>query len=209
MQGREYGGDGDHVVKRGPGTPIATPTSFERMEVRLETIEVRRLGRRLLEDCLEDVLRIELAVQAELGEIYSHETWGAEHFLADRPEKWELSFGAFAGAGLVGFLIASRNGDDVHLHRLATDPATRRRASALALLLEVERAAMGKGLGRVTLSVTTANARAIRLYRGLGYRPLAGVDLEAYASRHGVAPAGDHVIADGRSYLILARTPGS
>jgi ribosomal protein S18 acetylase RimI-like enzyme len=164
---------------------------------------VRRLDRDLLGAHLAEVLGIEAAALHELGDAYSHERWGADHFLAERPAKWALSFGAFRGDRLVGFLIASRHGDDAHLHRLAVHPEARGAAWARRLVAAAEGAARAHRLSRFTLSVASANARALRLYRALGYRPLEGDAIRSYARERGVAPAGAEVLAAGRRYRIL------
>jgi len=66
-----------------------------------------------------------------------------------------------------------------------------------------EGAARAHRLSRLTLSVASANARALRLYRSLGYRPLEGDAIRSYARERGVAPAGAEVLAAGRRYRIF------
>jgi ribosomal protein S18 acetylase RimI-like enzyme len=170
---------------------------------------VRRLDRDLLGAHLAEVLGIEAAARHEMGDAYSHEAWGAEHFLAERPAKWALSFGAFLDDRLVGFLIASRHGDDAHLHRLAVHPEARGAAFARHLLAAVEGEARAHRLSRLTLSVASANARALRLFRAFGYRPLEGDAIRSYARARGVVPAGAEVEAAGHRYRILYKAiPG-
>lgn len=169
-----------------------------------DRFELRRLDRATLETHLAAALELEAASHAELGDAYSHEPWNATHFLAEREGKWELSAGAFAAGRLVGIVIASRTTGGAHLHRLAVRRESRRAGIARALVEFVARTALASGIDRITLSVAAANLDAIAVWERLGFRPLGGPALAAFAAERGLAVDGGGVWVEGRPYRIFA-----
>ncbi len=168
-------------------------------------VALRTLDRATLQQHLEDALAIDDAARAELGDAYSHESWGADAFLAERPGKWRVSTGAFAGGRLVGFLIASISREELHLHRLAVAPAARRLPVAVPLMARAEALARQVGLPSLSLSVALENVHARAFYQRLGYGPLEGDALRAYAAARGLACDRTLVRAAGREYAIMRK----
>jgi ribosomal protein S18 acetylase RimI-like enzyme len=73
---------------------------------------------------------------------------------------------------LVGTVRSRREGDTVHVCRLAVDPGFRRRGIARRLLAELEsRALAGKPApARFALFTAEVDSGAVALYEGCGYR---------------------------------------
>jgi N6-L-threonylcarbamoyladenine synthase len=69
----------------------------------------------------------------------------------------------------VGFLLADRVRDEVHVLAVAVVPERRRRGIARALVLAALARAAGEGAARAHLEVRAGNAPALSLYRGLGF----------------------------------------
>lgn len=73
------------------------------------------------------------------------------------------------GPDILGFLIATRAGDDFELTDLGTAPAHRRCGVASALLEALIESARSLGLRQIFLEVRTSNAGARALYDNLGF----------------------------------------
>lgn len=187
-----------YVLSLAEGTPAEPGRPFE----------LRPLERRFLEEHLPAALELEAAARAELGDAYSHEEWTAAHFLAERDGKWELSTGAFYGARLLGFLIASRTSGGAHIHRIAVRPEARRSGIARAMVEHVVRRAREAAAARLTLSVAAGNRAAIAFWERMGFHPLTGAALAAFAAHRGLEARAEGVRADGRAYRIFARPLG-
>jgi glycosyltransferase involved in cell wall biosynthesis len=97
---------------------------------------------------------------------YDDEPWERENFTRPLPGKKELSLVAMASGEPIGFLVASRRPDGVHVNRLAVDPdhwGTGVGSQLLArLLTEVS--------GTVTINCDRRNQPALTLYRRAGFR---------------------------------------
>ncbi|HEX7118633.1 MAG TPA: GNAT family N-acetyltransferase [Longimicrobiales bacterium] len=170
-----------------------------------DAVVLRPLDRAFLARCIDDLVALDAAVRAELGDAYSHEAWGRDEFLAERPSKWRFSIAALGGDRLVGFLIASRDGETGHMHRLAVTPARRHRGIAHLLVGAAESAVRAGGLCTLRLSVGADNAAALAFWMDLGYRALDAAGHRAYAAARGLDSVGDAVRAGGRPYRILEK----
>lgn len=123
-------------------------------------VELRTLSPADIHAQLEDFLACAADVPGEY--------WGASHLLKDLPDKWELSFAAWDGDRVVGYCIASRKAESVHLHHLMVRSERRGEGLGATLLAEFEKRASG----RATLKVAVMNERACRFYRQHGWRPI-------------------------------------
>jgi ribosomal-protein-alanine N-acetyltransferase len=72
-------------------------------------------------------------------------------------------------AGLCAFVLCRLFAGELHVHRLCTRPADRRRGYATALLRHVTAEAGKRGAERAFLEVGAANGTAVSLYRRLGF----------------------------------------
>jgi ribosomal-protein-alanine N-acetyltransferase len=70
---------------------------------------------------------------------------------------------------VVGYLMAWRSADELHILNLAVAPERRRQGLAARLLEAALALARRGGLGAVTLEVRPGNAAARRLYRSFGF----------------------------------------
>jgi GNAT superfamily N-acetyltransferase len=99
-----------------------------------------------------------------LGRDLDWDDWTAEHLLADRPGKWDLSLVAQRGREPVAYAIASRKGGDVHLHHIVVAPAFRNTGVGRVLIDRLRLLASAAGAVRITLKVYRDNPDAIRFY---------------------------------------------
>lgn len=95
------------------------------------------------------------------------DNWTADNLLADRAEKWERSLIAWSGEDIVGWAVASRTGEGVHLHHIVVGTQARRRGVGGRLMAAL--IAASRDCGRLTLKVHPTNTDALRFYRRLGF----------------------------------------
>jgi len=84
------------------------------------------------------------------------------------------------GGQVVGYLMAWRSADELHILNVAVDPRSRRRGLGAALLRTVLEVAAREGMSAVSLEVRPGNEPALGMYRGFGFE-LAGVREGYYA----------------------------
>src|SRR5690606_4715639 len=112
---------------------------------------------------------------------------------------------ALDGGRVVGYAIASRDGRTAHVHRIAVRREARGQGIARGLVEWIEAEARIMGLGELRTSVADANHRALAFWRRLGFRPVEGAALEAYAARRGLPVSGSCYLAGGNRYRVLRR----
>ncbi|MBE3133929.1 MAG: WbqC family protein [Acidobacteria bacterium] len=102
------------------------------------------------------------------------EYWTAEHFLADRPGKWEFSRAVFDPANpkkVLAYAFASRPEPSlVHLHHLMVACDHRGRGLGRQLLTELSHRAALAGVAHLRLKVHPANHRAAAFYLREGFQ---------------------------------------
>jgi ribosomal-protein-alanine N-acetyltransferase len=74
------------------------------------------------------------------------------------------------GKSLCAYVLCRVFAGELHIHRLCTRPAERRKGYAAALLAYVFAAAQKKGVSKVLLEVNASNGAAMSLYRRLGFK---------------------------------------
>lgn len=98
------------------------------------------------------------------------EYWGPEHFLAERPGKWELSAAAWLGGAPVAYAIVSRRApDQAHLHHLMVAPGHRDAGLGRSLLVFAMDHARSRGLQLMSLKVAEVNSDGRRFYERSGF----------------------------------------
>lgn len=119
------------------------------------------------------------AVASLLGELIAldrvieADRWGAEEFRAELPGKFRYSQVALGPGGEpIGFVIASRKGNRVHIHRLAVGEAHQGAGIGQRLVAAAAASALNDGLAMMTLKVSWANESARRFYERLGFSVL-------------------------------------
>ena len=93
------------------------------------------------------------------------EYWAAENFLAERPDKWRLSFGVWLDDRLIGYAILSRPGPEhIHLHHFMVAAEERNVGYGTHMVAEMAARCRVAGADRLTLKTPQDNADAIRFY---------------------------------------------
>ena len=115
---------------------------------------------------LEQVLAIEL--------VSFSMPWSRNLFLAELRNRQIASLLVAIGDDLpdrtvLGYIVAWKVEDELHILDLATAPAHRMRGIAKRLVLELLQGAYRKGARRAFLEVRASNKAAQRLYSGLGF----------------------------------------
>ena len=107
-----------------------------------------------------------LAVAADL----EYETWTEQNFLAERPNKWMLSFALWLGGRPIGYAIISlREPGHAHLHHFIIAKPFRARGLGQQMAVEMERRLRDNDIDRLGLKVAIDNDDALRFYRRHGY----------------------------------------
>ena len=130
----------------------------------MRDVKIYRLGKPSPED-LRKLVELEKRVH-ESSTYYDEAPWGEQNFRKSLPGKDELSSVAAINGRPVGFLIASRPVDGIHVHRLAVDPVAQGAGIASLLLARL----LASSSGPVTVICDPLNAGALELYRRAGFR---------------------------------------
>ncbi len=131
-------------------------------------VRIVPMGRRQLRS----VLRIE-------EECYPR-PWSATLFLSELAQRPSRRYTvATLGPLVVGYTGLMLVDDEGHVTTLTVDPAWHHRGIGTLLLLDLVRAAVGRGVRHLTLEVRVSNSVAQRLYRRFGFAP-AGVRRNYY-----------------------------
>ena len=96
------------------------------------------------------------------------------------PSQLRLPLVVEMGGEVVGYLMAWRSADELHILNLAVDPKRRRHGLGAALLRTVLEVAAREGMTAVSLEVRPGNEPALGMYRTFGFE-LAGVREGYYA----------------------------
>lgn len=124
-------------------------------------VEVVVLSKDFAENNLEKIMEIE--------KDYPHH-WEKKNFLADLPEKWELSRYASFNEDLAGFIIASHKSECFYIHRFMTHRNFRGKGIGKILHLNFEDYCRKTGKSdNICLRVYTDNLKAIGFYHSLDY----------------------------------------
>lgn len=107
--------------------------------------------------------------------------WSPEALLGElEADDLRLPLIAERGGQIVGFLMAWRVAEQLHILNVAADPRNRRQGVGTALLREAARRGLEHGLLEATLEVRRGNAGGRAFYRRHGFRE-AGVRKRYYA----------------------------
>lgn len=124
---------------------------------------------------LDAVLRIEQAV-------YPH-PWSRGNFI-DAMASGYLGQLLMAGDQLLGYFVAMKGVDEVHLLNITVAPEYQRQGWARVMLDALAIWARGQGADWLWLEVRESNARAIGVYESHGYRRV-GLRKNYYPADHG------------------------
>lgn len=135
-----------------------------------EAIDYRIASRELLSRYGAELAELDALIRVERGGLYSTEAWTVSSFTRELPEKYRVSTIALCEGRAVGFCIASRKGDAVHIHRAGIRPGDRHRGIVTRLVHQTEAQARGIGASRITCVMSKGNSPARSILEGMGYR---------------------------------------
>ncbi len=96
--------------------------------------------------------------------------WEREEFMLDLPEKWQHSLIATdENSCIVGFLIASRHDEAIHIHRMAISSEFQGKRVGTTLIRHLCEKASSNGVATITVKVNKDNLLAIRFYQNFGF----------------------------------------
>ncbi len=123
----------------------------------------------------------DLAAVARIERRSFGDPWSPESLLGELVgDDLRLPLVAVLGGEVVGFLMAWRVADQLHILNLASDPRRLRQGVGTALLREAARRGLADGLVEATLEVRRGNASGRAFYRRHGFREV-GVRQRYYA----------------------------
>lgn len=143
------------------------------MKAVLKTVEARFEA--LTPEHLDAVLRVE-------QEAYAH-PWGRRNFEDSLAAGYQAQL-LLADATLLGYFVAMKGVEEVHLLNITVAPAWQRQGWAQVLLDALALWARGQGAQWLWLEVRAGNARAIKVYEAQGFRRV-GQRKDYYPGAHG------------------------
>ena len=108
----------------------------------------------------------------EIDRAIMDDPWTAYNFLTDLEGKWEFSLVALENNIIIGFLICSVRGNNIHIHRIAVSPEHQRRKVGSALMEHLITDCYKSGINSITLKVRDFNINAQKFYEKLGFRKI-------------------------------------
>ena len=107
-----------------------------------------------------------LSIAADIPDDY----WRREHFLADLPEKWALSFAILDAGSVIGYAILSRpDKARVHLHHFMVHVDRRGGGCGSKMIDECVRRATAASVQTLSLKVAVGSDAAQRFYLRHGF----------------------------------------
>lgn len=124
----------------------------------------KKHGNSLIKTLSKPLVEKHMAALIAIAADVPNEYWTEEHFFAERPRKWELSFGVWKER-LVGYAILSQS-VHVHIHHFMIARPERNRGLGKIM---IEEAITRAGDTPLTLKVHKDNHGAIRFYQRHGF----------------------------------------
>jgi ribosomal-protein-alanine N-acetyltransferase len=124
---------------------------------------------------------LDLAAVIAIEEVSFGDAWSPAALLGELiADRLRLPLVAERDGEVVGFLMAWRVADQLHVLNIAADPRCRRQGIGTALLRDAATRGLAEGLVEATLEVRRGNAAARAFYRRHGFRE-SGVRAGYYA----------------------------
>ena len=143
---------------------------------------------------IRDAVAVDLDAVADLERRSFPIPWKREYFASEVGAPFRFNRVARDASGrLLGYVFCAHAGGEIHVHKIATEPAFRRLGLARKLMEEVFVFGERIGAEEVYLEVRESNAAARSFYAGLGFRQV---------GRRG------QYYGDGEDALVLAWSPG-
>jgi RimJ/RimL family protein N-acetyltransferase len=132
------------------------------MVMNLVDIEFKNLNKSMLIANEKSILK----VAADQKEEY----WILDHFLIEKPMKWQLSFGVWAKDKIIGYAILSKqNSQFVHIHHFMLHKDYRGQGLGTCMIDEVIKRSKALNFNIITLKVHQNNRAAKIFYKKLGF----------------------------------------
>jgi ribosomal protein S18 acetylase RimI-like enzyme len=97
------------------------------------------------------------------------EYWDRENFMRPLPFKFDLSKCALIDGKIIGYIIASKKGDDAYIHKFMVDLHYRNNQVGQKLELAFEKRVREHSLAAISLCVLVSNEGALRFYLRNGF----------------------------------------
>jgi len=128
--------------------------------------------------CMRNLRESDLPALLEIERSCFWDPWPAMWFR--RPIRArDFCWGVCDGNRLVGYLIACREDETLHIANLAIDPDYRNQGAATSLIKRIVQAATDERFKDIYLEVRRSNEEAIRLYERFGFK-VTGVEENYY-----------------------------
>lgn len=123
----------------------------------MEEISINLLTKSFLQENLESFISILKDVPGEY--------WTADHFLMDLNDKWHYSLVSInKEKKITGYIIASRKGEGIHIHKFMVDSKYRGQRIGKKLLTSLEEMCKKNNRLVISLKVSIQNKNALRFY---------------------------------------------
>ena len=129
-------------------------------------MKILHLDKEMVTENMDRLMEIDRAIIMD-------DPWTAYNFLMDLEGKWEFSLVALENNIIIGFLICSVRGNNIHIHRIAISPEHQRRKVGSALIEHLVTDCYKSGINSITLKVRDFNINAQKFYEKLGFRKIA------------------------------------
>ena len=125
-------------------------------------MKIKKLNRTELNDRLDEFIQILRG--------NSNEYWGKEHFLKDFDEKWKYSLYVEDKQKVVGYIIASKKKENIHIHKFMIHNKYRSQGIGYELLKTFEDLCARSQESLIKLKVYNKNKLAIKFYLKNGFK---------------------------------------
>jgi ribosomal-protein-alanine N-acetyltransferase len=106
----------------------------------------------------------------EVDKVILDEPWTEDNFLIELKGKWEHSLVALVDTNIVGFVICSMKGENLHIHRIAVSPEYQGRGIGTLLVEHLFTNCDKHGIKYVTVKSKKINEKAQRFYERQAFK---------------------------------------
>ena len=108
----------------------------------------------------------------EIDKVILDEPWVEDNFLMALNGKWENSFVALEGTDIVGFVICSVKGENLHIHRFAVATEYQERGVGTLLIEHLFINCNEHNIKYVTVKSKKNNDKALRFYERRSFKTI-------------------------------------
>lgn len=129
-------------------------------------MKIMYLNREIVSEDIERLIEIDRTIIDEEG------TWTLDNFLMELNHKWDYSLAALIDNQIVGFIVCSMKGDNIHIHRLAVLPEYQGKRIGSTLLNHVCELCLKQNINSVMLRVKKYNMEGQGFYERHGFKKI-------------------------------------